>query len=657
MNKVEFCRPCGGWKTDDGKMQKAKLSNLKFENPKIRGVIKFEEGDEIEVKWRPSADYDYLWYSATIQNINWDYFVCEFKYKNVVNRDIFERPFMRLKNPNPIIKQSDFYTAEIEIPEDLHDFCYVNTHCHDEFKRAIKAVNIEFGNGILRIMTTYDLTKKLDIIKDLHVKQLYEKMILSFKLNQVQEELECNKANSFIDKFAVPSDLLKLVKTSQNLTKARAMDEIFEIELDEEESQVIIFGKSCESVAQAREMIEFEEKNYVVPRSLVSRIIGQKGKQIQEIIDRSNIAKVRFPSDHETRSILNMSKSEITRNAIIILIGTKDANENACTMMDYLVGSLNEIQAMHKQHKRLDSQLVKIKTQKPSNEKQLSNQNSSGYSSDSSRYSTTSGNSKNRRRGGRRGRGARKNSDNQSQCPTNMSDYGTDNITTESDMEVFDRTSQAAGCSNQTTESKFQAADLKDQKVEEWLNSNSSQVLNKVIEETDFDFDNFGSLDWADDPIPDQAAGCDAMDTECSYGPCDVFDNSGNRCGSPFPSSNQSESTSSDQSNQSEQSSISQSDSSKMSISFSQSDQSVSSTSSQSTPRRRNRRGSKGNQQDGPGRTYSDLAKTKSNIEKKAEKQREEAQIRALEEMKRLANQKERLIVTLKGSKWAKSDA
>ena len=50
-----------------------------------------------------------------------------------------------------------------------------------------------------------------------------------------------------------------------------------------------------------------------------------------------------------------MSKSEITKNAIIILIGTKQANENACTMMDYLVGSLNEIQAMHKQHRRLDS--------------------------------------------------------------------------------------------------------------------------------------------------------------------------------------------------------------------------------------------------------------------------------------------------------------
>ena len=48
------------------------------------------------------------------------------------------------------------------------------------------AVNIEFGNGRLRIMTSHDLEKKLDIIADLHIKQLYEKMLASFKLNQVQ---------------------------------------------------------------------------------------------------------------------------------------------------------------------------------------------------------------------------------------------------------------------------------------------------------------------------------------------------------------------------------------------------------------------------------------------------------------------------------------
>ena len=61
-------------------------------------------------------------------------------------------------------------------------------------------------------------------------------------------------------------------------------------------------------------------------RNLTSRIIGQKGKQIQEIIDKSKVVKVRFPSDEETKSILgktSMSKDEINRNTVKIFIGTK----------------------------------------------------------------------------------------------------------------------------------------------------------------------------------------------------------------------------------------------------------------------------------------------------------------------------------------------
>ena len=112
----------------DGTTQKAKLGNTKFENPKIRGVIKFEEGDEIEVKWRSNPEKEYLWYPAIIQNINWDYFVCEFKHKGNTNRDIFERPFMRLRNPNPIIKYDDFYTGWYPFPVTSGHFRSLTIH-------------------------------------------------------------------------------------------------------------------------------------------------------------------------------------------------------------------------------------------------------------------------------------------------------------------------------------------------------------------------------------------------------------------------------------------------------------------------------------------------------------------------------------------------
>ena len=49
-----------------------------------------------------------------------------------------------------------------------------------------------------------------------------------------------------------------------------------------------------------------------------------------------------------------MSRSEITKNAIIILIGTTEALNDAVTLMDYLVGSFNELQEMSERQKKLD---------------------------------------------------------------------------------------------------------------------------------------------------------------------------------------------------------------------------------------------------------------------------------------------------------------
>ena len=177
--------------------------------------------------------------------------------------------------------------------------------------------------------------------------------------------------------------------------------------------------------------------------------------------------------------------------------------------------------------------------------------------------------------------------------------------------------------------------------------------MNRVIEdiqEDEIEVDDFRSMScWADDPMP--------MD-ESSYGPGDKIDQSGNRCDSPFPS-DQSESSSSKNSSSLDESS--------QANSFSQSEASFSSCSTQksATPRKRNRRtkslnmgpvnNERGSNGMPAGQSYSDLAKTKSKIEIEAEKAAKEAQIRAEKERQRLENQEERLIITLKGSKWAKS--
>ena len=128
-------------------------------------------------------------------------------------------------------------------------------------------------------------------------------------------------------------------------------------------------------------------------------------------------------------------------------------------------------------HLNAFKQLEKIKcthlktSQSESHRKSLSNQNSSGYSSDSSRYSTTSSTQKNRRRGGRRGR-ARKNSTmSDYQSDIGESVFGESNLTsTETESEIM----EVINSSNQTDD--FKSSNQSSDKVEEWLHSNSSQV-------------------------------------------------------------------------------------------------------------------------------------------------------------------------------------
>ena len=168
------------------------------------------------------------------------------------------------------------------------------------------------------------------------------------------------KGQAEVESFKVNAEYMRLIKSATNLSKAQKLDGIIDITIDEAKSTITIFGDDADSIQRARDIFDLKERNFIVPRAVVSRIIGQRGRQIQEIIDRTNIAKVRFPSDQETNKILKMSRTEITKNAIIILIGTSEALADAVTLMDYLVGSLSELQEMNERQKRLDS-VSKIK--------------------------------------------------------------------------------------------------------------------------------------------------------------------------------------------------------------------------------------------------------------------------------------------------------
>ncbi|CAG5104109.1 Oidioi.mRNA.OKI2018_I69.chr1.g1098.t1.cds [Oikopleura dioica] len=165
----------------------------------------------------------------------------------------------------------------------------------------------------------------------------------------------------------------------------------------------------------AKKILDVNEKVYIVPKYLISRIIGQKGKQIQEIIDNSKISKVRFPNDQESGEILErrgIQESSAWEKAVIIFIGCQSSLERAEMLMDYLVASLEETDQFSEEPKNRAIQRQKKQGQRENSEfklKIIQEKNqlvTSGYSTDSSITS----NSKRRRgcRGGRKHR--RKNS-------------------------------------------------------------------------------------------------------------------------------------------------------------------------------------------------------------------------------------------------------
>ena len=56
-------------------------------------------------------------------------------------------PALRHPNKNKCLTKDDIYRTEIELPEDIFDYCQENLDVHRDFERASGAMAVRYTNG------------------------------------------------------------------------------------------------------------------------------------------------------------------------------------------------------------------------------------------------------------------------------------------------------------------------------------------------------------------------------------------------------------------------------------------------------------------------------------------------------------------------------